>query len=249
MPPNDHGAVAVIDGETLKLTPFRAANIPPPMSMFDIRTRSSIVDVAYSADNSTIAVLHNSELELYAWQRKGDRFLVPKPLSKVSIAATSSRDDKVSLQVCFSGRNEVAVLYFNEELRISSYTFDGATSELELRTEQTSMSVSSIATFRNAETLAYFQERSGKLVGLGGCEAKETLPSKLPVQLPWTEAVADSDGYAIVFGLSRSGHLYANSRLLAKSCTSFLVTQDHLIFTTNNHFVKFVHLQAVEGKR
>lgn len=55
------------------------------------------------------------------------------------------------------------------------------------------------------------------------------------------------DGDLVAVGLNRNGHLYAGSRVLAKNCTSFLVTLDHIIFTTNNHFVKFVHLDDVEA--
>jgi elongator complex protein 1 len=67
-------------------------------------------------------------------------------------------------------------------------------------------------------------------------------------QLPWFE-ISKVDDEIVAFGLSRNGHIYANSRLLAKNCTSFIVTPSHLIFTTNNHLVKFVHLSAnVDGK-
>lgn len=39
--------------------------------------------------------------------------------------------------------------------------------------------------------------------------------------------------------------LYANGRLLAKNCTSFKVTPAHLVFTTTQHLLKFVHLASV----
>ncbi|KAI9715988.1 MAG: hypothetical protein M1812_005622 [Candelaria pacifica] len=50
----------------------------------------------------------------------------------------------------------------------------------------------------------------------------------------------------IAFGLSRSGHLYANKRLLVKNCTSFLVTAAHLIITTTQHLLKLIHITSVE---
>jgi elongator complex protein 1 len=46
----------------------------------------------------------------------------------------------------------------------------------------------------------------------------------------------------IVFGLSQGGRLYANERLLASSCTSFSVTDAHLIYTTSQHVINFIHL-------
>lgn len=53
---------------------------------------------------------------------------------------------------------------------------------------------------------------------------------------------------AAFFGLSSQGCLFANKRLLANNCTSFLVTPAHLIFTTSNHLLKFVHMAEVEGR-
>ena len=52
----------------------------------------------------------------------------------------------------------------------------------------------------------------------------------------------------IIFGLTRNGSLYANDRCLAKDCTSFVTTTAHLIYTTSQHLVKFVHMTNVEGK-
>jgi elongator complex protein 1 len=48
----------------------------------------------------------------------------------------------------------------------------------------------------------------------------------------------------VVFGLTESGRLYASERLLASSVTSFSVTNAHLIFTTSQHVIKFVHLTS-----
>lgn len=50
------------------------------------------------------------------------------------------------------------------------------------------------------------------------------------------------------FRVSDNGSLYADQRLLSKNCTSFLVTPAHLIFTTSQHLLKFVHMASVEGK-
>jgi elongator complex protein 1 len=55
-------------------------------------------------------------------------------------------------------------------------------------------------------------------------------------------------GYnTIAFGLSDHGSLYANGRCLAKDCTSFLVTSTHLIFTTTQNLLKFIHMTTVDG--
>lgn len=54
-----------------------------------------------------------------------------------------------------------------------------------------------------------------------------------------TEKPATKD---IIFSLAENGSLFANERLLARNCTSFLVTPAHLIYTTSQHLLIFVHL-------
>jgi elongator complex protein 1 len=67
-----------------------------------------------------------------------------------------------------------------------------------------------------------------------------------PHCLPWAEIIQYEENH-FAFGMAGNGHLYANSRLLVKNCTSFLVTPAHLIFTTTTHLLKFVHITDVNG--
>ena len=61
-----------------------------------------------------------------------------------------------------------------------------------------------------------------------------------------TEPRANKD---VIFSIAENGTLFANERRLTKNCTSFLVTPAHLIFTTSQHLLKFVHLRPdTEGK-
>ena len=61
-----------------------------------------------------------------------------------------------------------------------------------------------------------------------------------------TEMSATKD---IIFSLAENGSLFANERRLARNCTSFLATPAHLIFTTSQHLLKFVHLTGdTEGE-
>ena len=95
-------------------------------------------------------------------------------------------------------------------------------------------------------TAVVTQDGLGRLHNIGN-QQDEHYSTRLPYYLPWSEVV-DLAGNVVVFGLSRNGHLYANSRLLLKNCTSFLVTPAHLIVTTTNHLVKFIHLTDVDCK-
>ncbi|KAL9046762.1 MAG: hypothetical protein Q9214_000486 [Letrouitia sp. 1 TL-2023] len=50
-----------------------------------------------------------------------------------------------------------------------------------------------------------------------------------------------------VFRLTENGALFAKERLLSRNCTSFVETPYHLIFTTAQNLLKFVHMTAVEN--
>jgi elongator complex protein 1 len=65
-----------------------------------------------------------------------------------------------------------------------------------------------------------------------------------------TKVSMSSNGFKeVVYGLSGNGRLYADGKIIATNCTSFVITSAHLIFTTTQHIVKFVHLcEDDEGK-
>jgi len=64
----------------------------------------------------------------------------------------------------------------------------------------------------------------------------------LPDFCPWLEVVKDTESsMAFPVGLSATGSLYARN-LVVHGCTSFVLTPAHIIFTTSQHFLKFVHL-------
>jgi len=241
-PPHDHGAVAVIDGTTVKITPFRTANIPPPMSMYEVVAKSAVIDVAFSPTNSHMAVLHHKGIDLYAWQTKGSRSLVPKLLRTLK---SESSAEKLSLQVCLPGSGEVHLLYRDSDadVVVSTCGFDEATGDTVSISPQT-VGAGSILVPSDVSGRAHVQNRSGRLFRLG--EKNSAGTETFPTQLPWTESTSRGDDLLAV-GLSKNGHLYAGNRLLTKSCSSFLLTPEHLVLTTTNHLLKFVHLTNVEG--
>lgn len=253
MPPDDFGAVAVIDGKTVKITPFRTANVPPPMAMFEISASHTVIDVAFAPNNETMAVLHHNGVDLYEWQTKDGRSLIPKLLTKFD----SEMDGlmRTALQVCFASSYEPRVLYFNDGLNICRLSFKSDAGDLiidDLTPLEEEVIFTQTPSFTNASDSrsiaeACVQARSGKVFRLSEKDdALGPMVARFPLQLPWVETF-EIGGESVAFGLSRSGHLYANSQLLVKNCTSFLVTCDHLIFTTSNHLLKFVHLGRPEG--
>lgn len=245
-PPHDHGAVAVIDGQTIKFTPFRTANAPPPMAMCEVEVELAAVDVAFSDDCSEMAVLHLGGVSLFALETKGPRLCPPKLVhtQKMGIAVGPANYEELLLQIAFAGPNVTQVLRcagvsetFGTEL-VQHGQGAGAWQETDATL------VGSVFASQAGDLTAgvISQDYSGKLshYSAGG---QSVLDVRFPSFMPWATLLV-VEGQLVAFGLSRNGHLYANTRQLVKNCTSFLVTPSHLIFTTSNHLVKFVHLAA-----
>lgn len=245
--PHDFGAVAVIDGKTLKVTPFRTANMPPPMAMFELLAAESVIDVAFTHDNSHMAVLHHNGVDIYEWQTKAGRSLAPKKVASASIRGDGKTEDISLLQVAFPGPQEFYLLG-SKQGSPSIYMYALAGQDVQLLSTQDAGLVSSIlASADGSPGFIYAQDRTGKLLEISD-EGQTTLPARFVTNLPWVEIAKQGHGEFLAVGLSRRGHLYANTHQLAKNCTSFLVTADHLIFTTTNHLLKLVHLTGVHGK-
>ncbi|OAA67232.1 IKI3 family protein [Niveomyces insectorum RCEF 264] len=250
--PDDHGAVAVVDGTSIKLTPFRAANMPPPMSLFELAVRAPAVDVVFAPDDAYVAVLHGTGVDVFSWPWPPASSAASKRPAAPTLAAshsfTTAQDvpGLVPLQIGFLPQNQgatVCVLGWNGDLHIASFGLTSENLQLDAIGTQTVARGSVLVASGQGRTL-YTQDAAGILSQLdpSGLDAAP-LFEKLPSLLPWAKVVeVDEDGNRVAVGRSRNGHLYANERLLAKNCTSFLVTPDHLVFTTGNHLLKFVHL-------
>ncbi|KAH7040468.1 IKI3 family-domain-containing protein [Microdochium trichocladiopsis] len=243
--PYDYGAVAVIDGNVLKLTPFRTANVPPPMALFELPAPSSILDVSFSPANTYMGLLHTEGFSLYEWKLNGERSLKPVLIGSLDFPKTAG-GRTTPLQIFVSETGNVYCLCHNKNSLLRRYVFDSTVGDFTTEDGMYATSLSGFAGITQASTRAVLAfDCLGKLHNVADQE-DEIFSVRLPSQLPWTQVV-DLAGQVIAFGLSRNGHLYANSRLLLKNCTSFLITTAHVVVTTSNHLVKFIHLTDVES--
>lgn len=247
-PPHDYGVVGVIDGHSIKLTPFRTANIPPPMALHELKVRSNAIDAAFNSDASLLAVLHQKGIAIFEWRSVAPSASPPMLTGQITFEKDSSPEG-IYHQVSFAENDEILVLQRDTSgASLERYGFNddtGRVEEIPSKAPATSR-LSALSSFsQNGSTHPFVQGKSGDLHGL--TFGQQTLSHcNFPHYLPWTEIVPYGDDY-IAFGMSGSGHLYANSRLLVKNCTSFLVTPVHLIFTTTTHLLKFVHVTDVNG--
>ena len=218
--PNDFGLVAVIDGRTLKLTPLRLANVPPPMALYELDLCSNAVDVAITTkdDITMLAILHQNEVSMYEFLLTGKPLKAPEQKWVANISSNPSwsslpRRLAMNQQISFDQEGTVLVFQNSTEERIVSIGIDGKTKQMTKCTD-------------NEEALmgnAIYMRIEDRLL-LHGVTAP---PSSK-------------------FSLTSNGRLFAGKRLLASNCTSFLITLAHLIFTTAQHLLKFVHMTGVE---
>ncbi|OJD18861.1 hypothetical protein AJ78_01116 [Emergomyces pasteurianus Ep9510] len=248
--PNDFGVVAVIDGRSLKLTPLKLSNVPPPMAACDILLESNAVDVAFSKSNTQFAVLTTTRIYLYGWDLKIAPVAGPELKTSYPILNSSSRPRRVA----FLEEDEIYVL--------SQYEYSkGEINMTDINSKETSVIyqskdsclLSSIFPNLQQNSLWVCQEGRNrnassyiKLSPNGPSGSVAEIPYDSPGQETcWAYSTEPSDGEEILFSLSKSGALYASKRLLAKNCTSFIITGAHLIFTTTQHLLKFVHITNV----
>lgn len=235
-PPNDYGTVAVIDGskymyyccgkgrlgnafpELLKLTPLRLANVPPPMARHEVHLAQSAIDVAISFSGTRIAVLHEDQVCIYAYD------LISKPISEPVLERNLVLPPSVQhpRQVAFTRDLDVYVLLGSVGPIPDSvcYLCSGGDSEgiyKEIGLQE------SVAIF---PTLDYqsicIQAKDGSVASLNPDVTEERIAqfktitvAKLPVACPWVELVHQADR---VGGIS-----YSKRKTLTYRCRTLLL--------------------------
>lgn len=105
--PDDVGAVAVIDGKTLKLTPLRLAGVPPPMAHNELNLDSNVIDVAFSKSGTRMAILMDKSFSIFLWSLKSRP--VPVPILESSYPLSGGPTCRPR-QIAFLNETEVYIL-------------------------------------------------------------------------------------------------------------------------------------------
>ncbi|ORY11096.1 elongator complex protein 1 [Clohesyomyces aquaticus] len=245
-PPNDFGLVPSIDGLSLKLTPLRVANTPPPMSLHQLVLEHKSIDVAVSMSSNRLAVLSESGIAVYALDMRKRPVPAPKLLWR-----SSSLQGHQPRHVAFVGDEEIFALTDNWDTEHGCLWKSEGQDFVPLGPIELPGHISSIMPSVDYQSI-YVQFQDGSLYRV----RQEALPDTLSIRFGLVNKfpsfapevrVINQDDQAIAFGLTKSGVLYANERILVRNCTSYIVTPAHLIFTTAPHLLKFVHLTTNEN--
>ena len=259
---------------SLKLTPLRLSNVPPPMALQELALLSNAADVtmtvkAHPKQSVLIAVLHNIGISVFEWPVKSMAQKPPDlvrnyPLRdddgtqlwlmdlQISFAFDNflivlQHDSKMTRELIISTRGQNSRKHFpnynkNIEGIVSPGPIPLATQVLLLPDQDMETETAKLDKEIAAFNHSYSSDRNLCLPTI------ELFPSPtVSAEAIRYHKMPQKDGFdalsePIIFSLAENGSLFMNHRCLARHCTSFLVTPAHLIFTTSQHLLKFIHL-------
>ncbi|ELU39450.1 pol II transcription elongation factor [Rhizoctonia solani AG-1 IA] len=239
------GCVAVVDGSSILITPFKLQNVPPPMSSFkiDINSIATPSHLAFSADSRSLAMVR-ADNSAQIWDlaiRTGTKGKIAQP--KVTwegalINGDSRTNDLVCPRQITLSESSVIVLGssrdgFHDIVNITSIG-DSESATLQ------------VPRFGRLIGDSYYQDGAGQiyniknrdLVKLGGfprfCAYGETIATLHGVLL----VGLDSSGKLVTCALDPITGPQVNE--ISHSVNSFALASGFLMFTTTAHEIKFV---------
>ncbi|KAI9889850.1 MAG: hypothetical protein M1814_004684 [Vezdaea aestivalis] len=231
-PPLDYGAVAVIDGRNLKVSYLRLHNIPPPDAWGQIEHSANIVAVAIHEKGGKFAILDEHGFSVYITKFRRNKPPKFRELKRHDFVGQSAGNN--ARQISFQGP-KVCVLWFRKEgVKVITYQLANNNSVLEVVEKESFTKPRTV--WASGPGFALLQP-DGELF-LSNSQLKSQA-SLVDIQIAKGNTELPYLGH---FGLSRHGLLYADELLIAKNCTSFILTKSYLLFTTSNHLLKLLHL-------
>ena len=207
-----------------RLTPLRLANIPPPMALYELNMESNAVDVAITTKDgiTMLGVLHQDEVSMYEF------CLTKKPLKAPERKWLAKIPSDQSTPPTFT------VFALNQQI-----SFDRTGKVQILQSSIQGPTIVVLETETDTEIQHFSHRPFDDETDLGGSSIQMRVNDGLIVDGEKAFPLKPK------FSLSSSGRLFAEKRQLASNCTSFLVTPAHLVFTTTQHLLKFVHMADV----
>jgi elongator complex protein 1 len=255
--------------DNIKLTSLKYSNVPPPMAAHDVSLGSNIIDCAMKSLDPRrirIAALANQFIYVLDW--------VADDISKYPIIHAeipyeeqlrSQVEDEANIsamQVAFSGTESLILL-----------CSQGSKSLLcNLSLSDSKLRIGKSGEFSDIQEISQHGESDDGRFLLGQANGDIHIHPEIASKgyefnhFPLREFLLQWDSFDILrthrlhsdesnglgreestcVSLARSGSLKTGQRVLANNCTSFLITYDHIIFTTSKHLLKFIHVGAVE---
>lgn len=243
---NDSGMTLVTDGSTVKITPLSIANVPPPISFREFDINGNINDLAISKSNEKYAVLSS----------EGDIYFSELSLNDMKQGKTPQINHKISKDKYITDSNEVAKqIAFIKDLfvavaidsplgsRITLFEVDDINNPFvneSVNTTTKTVLLKSRADF-NTVIIEFVDNRVVELDCTLDCKEIVKFPQLCrDIEVSFKE---DTQQYE-AFGISRNGKLFCNENHVVSGVTSLKITESHLLFTTVQSKLCFIHLNS-----
>ena len=220
-------SVAQVDGQQICVTPFKLANVPPPMSLFQVNVSAQIQHLSYfGSKNDLILLTSESRLLLCAGERL-DRHVT------IDISAPG-----FSRQVGWPDETHVILLrHFESRDFLDIYEL-GAGRQV-ISCESIELERPSMLLHAN-EGRAFLEYDDGSVVEV---KMDGTLVPFACFPSPCEKlAYLENESNSIIIGRDVHNKLFFNDRQFASDCSSFYLHSDFLIYTTLDHKTRFIPL-------
>lgn len=209
------------------------------MALCDLPIPSPPIDVAISKKSNKVAILTTKSVDIVNWNLESRKTAQAAKLAERFIKFVDGTLNK--RLVAFTSDDQVAVISDENDgsctLNLYPYLNEGLGEDV--------ISVPGVLNFPTAisDGLLFLQTRAGKVLEVvsDGSTHSTKEVSSLPAPCPIVEVIQFGDR-TLACGLTDNGRLYANNQLIASNCSSFQLTESYFIFTTTQHFLKFVHI-------
>ncbi|GBB99437.1 hypothetical protein RclHR1_03520017 [Rhizophagus clarus] len=264
--------VAVIDGSSVNLTPFRVMNVPPPMFAFSVQLSSPASCVSFLPNKNggnNFAVLEaNQQITLFEWSGALER-PIKVPTCIGSFRVKDSNNDQGTLrQIIWFNQSIIYCLYSTkgennyDNLVAIFLTYDEDGKAKYISNEKHNLCQSILRLYFNPHKEELWLENTlgqvfkvevytDKFIDDNDPGEKLKIQNdpftRFPEVCNWissTEIGRDERNETVIIGLSENNKLNVNDTQISMECTSFFIHNDFLIFTILNNNVKFLPLQA-----
>ncbi|KAJ1302839.1 hypothetical protein OPQ81_003142 [Rhizoctonia solani] len=237
------GCVAVVDGSSILLTPFKLQNVPPPMSSFkiDLSPNTTPVHLAFSADSQTLAVVYPNCF-VQVWElaiRTGTKGKIASP----KVIWESTLADGHNLTTDLICPRQIALS--GDSILILGSDRDGEHDHITTITNSESATIR-VPRFGRLIGDSYYQDNVGQVSTIKNQELVKW--GIFPRFCAYGEAIVasqgellvglDSSGKLVTCAVDSSAELHVNE--ISHSVNSFALASGFLMYTTTAHEIKFI---------
>lgn len=253
---SETSTIGVIDGEQLLITPFKFANIPPPMSFYQIQSPKNLTSCCFYENATELycaTLSQDNVIQIYQSFIEQKGLVNPTLLQQIDMSDSpfyirqmTFLDDNILFCLCYSENDQCDVI-------IRLYLTNFNISDLDICYASVPFHRIKKSLFDNRIICQSSNKSLFEIVGNLFDPPPQIIDLKYQNDLletsQWSEFLTVSDQLVPIYR-NRKNKLFFQNHLLSPNCSSFYLTQRFLIFTTLDHFVKFIPLSfltEIEG--